>query len=99
MWNVILCFFFRGEKTAALWSIDLEFEENFVMPVKPDVLKRTGTDCTKNPGVRPYAVLIHTLVENKPVLFFSEFVEEFVAKFGGRAFMFSADPYQVSGTD
>ena len=99
MWIVMFCFSFRGGTTAALWPMDFEFTDDFTMSVKPDVLKRTGTDCTNNPGARPYAVPVDTSEGNNAVLFLREFVNEYVAKFGQRAFMFSADPEKVSGTD
>lgn len=50
----MFCFSLKGGTTVALWPINFHFDDNFVMTVKPDDLKRSGTDCTKNPGARPY---------------------------------------------
>lgn len=99
MWLVMFCFSFRGGTTASLWPMDFSFENDFVMSVKPDVLKRTGTDCTNNPEARPYAVPVGTQIENNQIGFMREFVEEFVEQYGERAFMFSSNPEKVSGTD
>ena len=56
LWWVAFAFAFRGGTVGALHGGDFTFSSDFTMSVRPDVLKRTKTDCTRSPHRRFYTV-------------------------------------------
>lgn len=98
-WLVLFCFTFRGGTGGALWPKDFSFESDYVMSIKPDVLKRTSSDCTRNPELRPYAVPLATPPEMNPIVFLRSYVEQCRRTIGEDAFMFSPDPRAPGSTE
>lgn len=90
LWLVAFCFSFRGGTVGALWPIDFEFYSDWQMSVRPEVLKRTGTDCTRNPRRRLYSVPERIAPADNPVLVLRQFVAEAKATIGQSGFLFSA---------
>lgn len=96
---VLFCFSFRGGTCGALWCKDFVFTNDFSMYVTPDVLKRTSSDCTRNPTSRPYSVPLDTVPENNPIIFMRKVVELFGRKYGTERFLFSPDGHSAGSPE
>lgn len=99
LWQVLFCFSFRGGTGGALWAKDFTFDSDFRMAIKPDVLKRTSSECTRNPESRPYCVPHDTPAGMNPIKFIRSVVEEFAAEHGEAAFIFSSDVAMAGNTE
>jgi len=99
IWQVGFCFSFRGGTIGALWPSDFTFESDYRMSVKPDVLKRTDTDCTRNPKRRWYCVPTATPQARNPIAFMRSFVAEAKKELGAEDFMFSPESTVAGSSD
>lgn len=81
--------FLRDGMPGALWLQDFDFKTDFLVFIKPDVLKRTRKDRLLNPETRPYSVPADSLRKRNQIVFIRSFVEEFEERHRKNAFIFS----------